>query len=422
MEAALAMILAGGCAEWMGILCRYRPKPLLPFAGSTRVIDFTLSNLIYSELRDIAVLTDCQRTTMAIYLRRWSFMNGNSDNIRVFEPKNGSYMGTADAVYRNLECVQNHGDDLVLVVAGDHIYKMHYQNMLAFHRQRGTDATVGVIPVPIEQSHRFGIITTGDNDRIIDFIEKPERPQSQLASMGIYVFNKQLLFERLSEDATLTNSPHDFGHAILPDMVNRDKVYAYKFDSYWRDIGDPQAYYEANMELLLPELSFSLDGIRPVLTAFKHLPQMPMSQQGSIENSVVSPGCTIKGRVKNSILSPGVWVEEKAEIKNSIVMANSCIGYHSVVDHCILDEGVHVDKFCYLGFESSTIRDNRVVTLLGEGVTVPSLTAICRNCKILPHVGPSDFSGKVVASNSVVAPKRDHALKIKEKGVLTNVG
>lgn len=416
MEPSSAMILAGGWGQRMGILCKHKAKVILPFAGDVRVIDFTLSNCVYSGLRDIAIVTDCQRSAMAIYLRQWLSMHASSANISALEPKGNSYLGTADAIYQNLDYLQNHLSDLVLILAGDHIYKMDYGQMLAFHRNAAADVTVAVATVPIGQAHRFGIVTTDANGRIVDFVEKPELPGSNLVSMGIYVFNKMVLRDRLLEDAGRPNSPHDFGHAILPDMVKRDRVLAYEFDGYWRDIGNPLAYYEANMDLLAPQLSFSLDGTRPVLTTSSDLPERN-SQQGHIQNSLISPGCTIKGRVIDSILSPGVWVEEKAEIRNSIVMANSFIGYHSVVDRCILDEGVNVGKFCYLGFEGSADPEGEILTLVGEGATIPPLTAICRNSKILPHVSPDDFTGKVIASNSVISPKDTRALQTLGGGI-----
>ena len=421
MEPALAMILAGGRGKRMDILCQHRSKPALPFAGDTRVIDFTLSNCIYSQIRDIAVLTDYYRADMASYLKRWSMGNSNSGDIQLLEPKIDSYMGTADAVYQNIEYLEKNSASLVLVLAGDHIYKMNYQAMLAFHRQIEADATVAVIPVPIEQAHRFGIVTIDGKVRVIGFVEKPEVPQSNLVSMGIYVFNKQVLIQRLIEDATLPHSPHDFGHAIMPGMVRRDKVAAYKFNGYWRDIGTTEAYYQANMELITPNLAFSLNGGWSVLTAPNHLPPAKKLQQGSVENSLVSPGCVIKGRVKDSILMPGVWVEEEAVIMNSLVMSNTFIGCHSVVDHCILDEGVNVGKFCYLGFGDTAISGNGV-TVLGKEVTVPPHTAICRNCKILPHVGPSDFIARVIPTNSVLSPRHiSEPLWTEEKEVSGNV-
>jgi glucose-1-phosphate adenylyltransferase len=404
VESALAMILAGGHGRRMGILCQHRAKPILPFAGYSRVIDCTLSNCLHSQIKDIAVVADYQRSAVATYLQSWFLTNDASRNFSILEPRDGSYLGTADAVYQNLEFVESHGDDTIMVLAGDHIYKMDYRKMLAFHRQMGADATVGVVRVPAEEAHRFGIVTV-DGQAIVDFVEKPTMPQSNLVSMGIYVFNKQVLTKRLIEDAALQHSAHDFGHAILPGMMNRDKVYAYNFGSYWRDIGNPEAYYEANMELLLPELQFSLDGMWPILAEANCLPQRSNFQQGSIRNSLVSPGCVIKGEVGNSIISCNVWVEEKAEIRNSIVMANSFVGYHSVVDHCILDERVNIGKFCYLGSGNAATSEKRKVTVVGEGVTIPPYTAIGCNCKIVPNMGPDDFKDKVVLSNSVLSPR-----------------
>lgn len=421
MEPALAMILAGGRGKRMDILCQHRAKPTLPFAGDTRVIDFTLSNCVYSQIRDIAVLTDYYRADMASYLNQWSMGNSNSGNIQLLEPRKASYMGTADAVYQNIEYLEKNSASLVLVLAGDHIYKMDYQAMLAFHRQTEADVTVAVIPVPIEQAHRFGVVTIDSRVRVTGFVEKPEVPQSNLVSMGIYIFNKQVLIQRLVEDAALPHSPHDFGHAIMPSMVRQDKVAAYKFNGYWQDIGTTEAYYQANMELIAPKPAFSLNGGWSVLTAPNHLPPAKKLQQGSVENSFVSPGCVIKGRVKDSILMPGVWVEEEAVIMNSLVMADTFIGYHSVVDHCILDEGVNVGKFCYLGFGDAAVSGNEV-TVLGKEVTVPPHTAVCRNCKISPHVGPGDFIARVIPTNSVLSPRHiSEPLCTEEKEVSGNV-
>jgi len=404
MESALAMILAGGHGRRMGILCQHRAKPILPFAGYSRVIDCTLSNCLHSQVKDIAVVADYQRSAVAAYLQSWFLKNDASRNFSILEPRDGSYLGTADAVYQNLESVESHDDDTIMVLAGDHIYKMDYRKMLAFHRQMGADATVGVVRVPAEEAHRFGLVTV-DGQAIVDFVEKPAIPQSNLVSMGIYVFNKQVLMKRLIEDAALQHSPHDFGHAILPAMVNRDKVYAYDFDGYWRDIGNPEAYYDANMELLLPGLQFSLDGSWPILAETNCLPQRSNFQQGSIRNSLVSPGCVIKGEVENSIISGNVWVEEKAEVRNSIVMMNSFIGYHSVVDHCILDECVDIGKFCYLGLCGDASSGKRNVTVVGKGVEVPPFTAIGCNCRVVPNMGPDDFKDQVVLSNSVLSPR-----------------
>lgn len=405
MSGTLAMVLAGGKGKRMDILCHLRPKPALPFAGRLKVIDFSLSNCIYSEVKDIAVLTDYQRSHMAEYLGRWQLVNANSLDFSVLEPEAGSYRGTADAVYQNLDYLSKRKASTVLVLAGDHVYKLDYRKMLAFHQQVGADVTVGVIPVPFEQAHRFGTVTLGNDGRILEFLEKSPASRSNLASMGIYVFNKDVLSERLTEDADDEISRHDFGYSILPNMVKRDKVFAYGFKGYWQDIGTVEAYYEANMELIRDQPSFSLNGSSPVLTHERLLSTPRIVNEANIRNSLVSPGCVVRGCVENSVLSPRVRVDEGSVVKNSVIMENTSIGYHSLVDRCVLDEEVNVGEYCYIGFGSSLVPGSWDVTILGKGVTVPPRTAIGRNCKILPQVGPEDFATNVVPAGAVILKK-----------------
>jgi glucose-1-phosphate adenylyltransferase len=399
----LAVILAGGKGERMDILCRVRPKPALPFAGRFRVIDFSLSNCIYSGLSDIAVLTDYQRYHMADYLRQWHLVNARSTNFRILEPRNGSYKGTADAVYQNLNHLDKRMVDTVLILAADHVYKLDYRQMLAFHQAVKADATVGVIPVPIEQAHRFGTVTIDADGKISDFLEKSPMPRGNLASMGIYVFNRNVLAARIIEDARDPTSRHDFGYSILPRMVKQDRVFAYRFKGYWQDIGTIEAYYEANMELTKGQPRFGLNGTSPILTRQQHLSPSCIGKQASITNSLVSPGCVVRGRVENSVLSPQVWVDEQAIVRNSVIMGNTFIGRHSVVDCCVLDEEVKVGDYCYLGFGSSLVPGGQGITVLGKGVTVPPHTAIGRGCKISPHVEPPDFTTSLVSPGTVVS-------------------
>ena len=283
MKRVLALVLAGGQGKRMDILCHVRPKPALPFAGRFRVIDFVLSNCVHSRINNIAVLVDYQRSYMANYLRRWHLANASTMDFHILDPKAGSYRGTADAVYQNLEFIRRFPSDTVLILAGDHVYKMDYHQMLDFHERTRADVTIGVHSVPIEQAHRFGIVTTDAEGRIVDFVEKPKLPHSNLTSMGIYVFNKQVLAERLTEDAERIDSPHDFGYAVIPSMVNRDKVFAYEFDGYWQDIGTAQAYYWSNMELIRQQPSFTLDSSKPVFTDLGDLPLPRISPQGSVD-------------------------------------------------------------------------------------------------------------------------------------------
>jgi len=405
MERVLGIILAGGRGRRMDLLCYLRPKPALPFAGKLHVIDFSLSNCIHSQVRNVAILVDYQRNYMADYLEEWAAANAGSARISVLSPELGSYAGTADAVYRNLSYLSTQVGDRVLILAGDHVYRMDYREMLAFHEKVKADATVGVMRVPIEEAHRFGTVVIDSESRIQEFVEKSSRPLGTLASMGIYVFNKDVLAKRLVEDAGIQDSLHDFGYSVLPSMVRRDRVFAYEFSGYWQDIGTVEAYYQANMELLTARPRFSLDSNWPVLSDYSALPVPEGSKGSNVVNSLISPGCAIKGRVENSVLSAGVHVGEQATIRNSIVMANTRVGYHSIVDSCILDEGTQIGEFCYIGFGNTLFPGNWDITVLGKGVTVPSHTAIGRNCRILPHVGPADFTANTVPSGSVVSPR-----------------
>jgi glucose-1-phosphate adenylyltransferase len=220
--------------------------------------------------------------------------------------------------------------------------------------------------------------------------------------MGIYIFNNEVLVKSLSEDAGKEGSLHDFGYSILPDIVKHDRVFAYEFTGYWQDIGTVEAYYQANMELLTARPRFSLDSNWPVLSDYSALPMPRESEDGRVVNSLISPGCVIRGRVENSVISPGVHIEERAVVRNSVVMANTSIGYHSVVDSCILDEGVNIGKFCYLGFGGSLLSGNSDVTVIGKDVVVPGHTAIGRMCKVLPKAGLSDFTGSMVPPGTIV--------------------
>jgi glucose-1-phosphate adenylyltransferase len=395
MGKTVAMIMAGGRGKRMNVLCHVRPKPALPFAGKFSVIDFALSNCVYSGITDLAILTDYQRSYMARYLGAWGLSNAVRTLV-VLEPARGSYKGTADAVFQNLPHLDELNARNVLILAGDHIYKMDYREMIAFHEQTGADVTVGVVRVPIEEAHRFGTVTVGDDGDVLEFVEKSKNSQSNLASMGIYVFNRDVLSQRLAENAQ-TDSPHDFGYAILPGMIGKDKVKAYEFTGYWRDIGTPQAYYVASMELLSAQPPFSLNGTRPVLTQRLDLPPPHISDQAKVVNSLISPGCVIKGYVQNSILSPGVWVDERAEVWNSVLMQNSLIGYHSVVDTCIIDERVNIGELCYIGFGTSLLPGHGEITLVGKGVSVPSQTVINRNSRVLPDAEISSLQSSPVA-------------------------
>jgi glucose-1-phosphate adenylyltransferase len=398
----VAMILAGGQGKRMDLLCRLRPKPALPFAGKLHVIDFTLSTCVHSQIKRIGVLVDYQRNYMADYLKEWAAANAGSAVISVLPPEMSSYAGTADAVYCNIAYLDSPTCDRVLILAGDHVYRMDYRQMLSFHEKVQADATVGVMRVPIEEANRFGTVVTDKESKIQEFVEKSPRPLSTLASMGIYIFNKDTLIKRLAKDSGIQNSLHDFGHSILPGMVKCDRVFAYEFKEYWQDIGTVEAYYRANMELLVASPRFSLDSNWPVLTDYNALPMPEASLDGKVVNSLISPGCVIKGRVENSVLSPGVHVAEQAIIRNSIVMANTHVGSHSVVNTSILDEAVEIGKLSYVGFGKSLLPEDLAITVIGKDVVIPDHTAIGCKCKILPKAWLGDFTGGVIPSGTVI--------------------
>lgn len=391
MHNLAAVILAGGRGKRMDILCDGRPKPSLPFAGRFRVIDFSLSNCINSQINNIVVLTDYQRSAMADYVNRWHMMNSKDTNLCILEPKGTSYNGTANALYQNISYFDDNNIDTVLILAGDHVYNFDYRKMLTFHQNANADVTVGVVPVPSDQAYRFGMVNLDADNRITDFVEKAPVTQSNLASMGIYVFNKRILAERLNDDASNPLSRHDFGYSILPGMVKQDRVFGYRFDGYWQDIGTVEAYYEANMGLTKEHPEFSLNNTTSVLTQDRSLPSPRIGKEAIIKNSLISYGCVVKGRVENSILSPGVTVEEQAVVRNSIIMDGAHIGHRSIVNRCVLDEDVKVGDFCYLGFGSSSLPNDQEITVLGKGVAVPPHATIGRGYKVSPDGLTPDF-------------------------------
>jgi glucose-1-phosphate adenylyltransferase len=398
----IALILAGGRGKRMDTLCYLKPKPLLPFAGKFRVIDFTLNNCVRSRITDIAVMVDYQRESLTEYLNGWRLINSGAADLRILPPKVDSYAGTADAVYQNKNYLEKQDADTILVLAGDHIYRMDYRRMIEFHNKMKADVTVGVVRVPLEEAHRFGTVSADGSGRIKEFKEKSSASTSTLASMGIYIFNKDLLLMRLSEDTLEQDSLHDFGYNILPRMVQTDRVFAYEFKGYWYDIGTIEAYYNTNMELLRPDSHFTADKKWLIFDKSDILVKDIENKEGHIINSVVSPGCVIEGRVENSILSPGVRIEPQAFVKNSVIMADTVIGYHSIVDGCIVDENVNIGQFCYIGFGKGLPDQDLQVTILGKDVIVPDHTAIGRQCNVKPGLGPDAFSTHLIPSGTTL--------------------
>lgn len=423
MGKVLAIILAGGQGERLSLLSQKRAKPAVPFAGKYRIIDFALSNCVNSGITDVAVLTQYRPHSLHDHIgvgKPWD-LDRQQGGITLLQPYVGQhdadwYQGTADAVYQNLSFIIESRCDYVLILAGDHIYRMDYAPMIAYHQQRNADVTLGAVIVPLEEGHRFGILETDVEGQVISFEEKPSQPRGTLGSMGIYVFNRDTLVRKLIEDERAgellaSSTRHDFGHNIIPSMVEgSERVFAYPFAGYWQDVGTIQSYWEAHMTLLGGRSSFDLyDPSWVIHTRSEERPPARIHSGAQVVDSLISHGCIIKGKVERSILSPGVIVEEGAVIQESIIMFDAFIGAGSVVQRSILDKEVCVGENCIIGFGDDMTpnrleptRLNTGITLIGKRAHLPDHLKVGRNCKIGTDLRPEDFSTDTLASGETV--------------------
>src|SRR5229473_4434318 len=423
MSKVLAVILAGGQGERLSLLSQKRAKPAVPFAGKYRIIDFALSNCVNSGISDVVVLTQYRPHSLHDHIgigKPWD-LDRQKGGVRLLQPYLGRqelewYQGTADAVYQNLDFIMESRYDYVLVLAGDHIYRMDYGPMITYHQQRGADATLGAVVVPLEEGHRFGILETDAEGRVNSFEEKPKEPRGTLGSMGIYVFGRDTLTRVLIEDARPaesggTSTQHDFGRNIIPAMMARgERVFAYPFAGYWQDVGTVQSYWEAHMELLADRPAFDLhDRSWVIHTRSEERPPAHIRSGAQIVSSLISHGCIIKGRVERSVLSPGVVVEENAVVRDSIVLFDTVIGAGSVIDRAILDKEVVVGKNCQIGYgddmtpnKLEPTRLDTGITLIGKRAHLPDQLTVGRNCKIGADLRLEDFSTDTLASGETI--------------------
>jgi len=371
---ALAVIMAGGRGERLKALTEHRCKPATPFGGKFRIIDFVLSNCVNSGIRQISILTQYKAQSLIQHVERgWSFLRGEFGEFVEVIPAQQQigeqwYRGTADAVYQNLDLLLSHRPKHVLVLAGDHIYKMDYGPMIAYHVEKGADITVGVVEVPASESRHYGVLTATEWNRVTRFTEKPaqpdtlpNKPDSILASMGIYIFNTRLLEKLLIEDAADAASAHDFGKNILPKAIDSRQVFAYPFQdvktraqSYWRDVGTLDAYYDANLELVhvRPELNI-YDEEWPIWTYQLHQPPAKFildedRRRGMAVNSMVSGGCIISGAVvRESLVFSNVHMDEGSRVERSVILPNVSIGKNCTIVGAIVDQGCEIpDGMC----------------------------------------------------------------------------
>ena len=376
-EECVAMLLAGGQGSRLYTLTEKTEKPAVPFGAKYRIIDFTLSNCVNSGIDTVGVLTQYQPLVLNEYIgngQPWDLdrMNGG---VMVLPPYQGSksadwYKGTANAIYQNLNFINRYDPDYVLILSGDHIYKMDYNAMLEYHKKMNSAATIAVINVPLEQASRFGIMNTDENNKIVEFEEKPKEPKSTKASMGIYIFNRSLLAKYLEADENNPESSNDFGKNIIPAMLDAgEPMYAYEFSGYWKDVGTIQSLWEANMDLLGDNPVFNLyDDDWRIYTRSEVRPPHYIGNDAKVINSIVTEGCEVHGIVENSLLFGGVKVARGAYIKNSIIMQDTVVREGASIYYSIVDGDTEVGAGAKIGNENS---DGQKITLIGSNLVIP---------------------------------------------------
>lgn len=413
----IAMLLAGGQGSRLGILTKNIAKPAVTFGGKYRIIDFPLSNCINSGIDTVGVLTQYQPLRLNQHIGigiPWD-LDRKTGGVTILAPhikgeQGAWYSGTANAIYQNMHFIDEYNPEYVLILSGDHIYKMDYAKMLDFHKKHQCDVTIAVLEVSFEEASRFGIMNTDELDRIVEFEEKPPQPKSNLASMGIYIFNWKNLKEALVED-NKHNDSSDFGKHIIPRMLEQNqKMYAYRFRDYWKDVGTIESYWQANMELIKTVPEFNLyEDFWKIYTNSDHQPPQFTAAEADVQTSLLSEGCEIYGNVYSSVLGPGVVIEKNTVVRDSIIMANTVIKENSVVERCIVDEGCVIGANTKIGIGENTQNQDRPqiydtgITVIGEHSTVPDSVCIGKNCVIYGQTNREDFlEGQLKSGQSII--------------------
>lgn len=404
----LALILAGGKGTRLDILSNRRSKPAMPFAGKYRIIDFTLSNCSQSGILDIAILTQYLPLSLNEHIgsgKPWD-LDRNNSAVTLLQPHNMWYKGTADAVSKNMEFITKKDPKYVLILSGDHIYKMDYRKMIAVHKATRAKLTIACQEVDSSEISRFGIMTTNREDEITEFQEKPKESKSRLASMGIYLFDLDLLKDVLIK---LKEEDLDFGKHIIPYLIENTakSVYAYRFNEYWQDVGTYDSYMATNLDMI--KSYTKLDLYEPswkVFTKSEEKPPVKIYESAEIKHALISNGCVIEGTVINSVLSPGVRVGKGSVIKDSIILNDTIISENVTIDKCIVDKHVVIGNGAYLGYGDDLTPNLEKPEVLSSGITVvekssviPAKTRIGRNCRIF-RIGK--FESTIIPSGSTI--------------------
>ena len=374
----IAMLLAGGQGSRLYALTEKLAKPAVPFGGKYRIIDFPLSNCVNSGIDTVGILTQYQPLVLNEYIgngQPWD-LDRLYGGVHVLPPyqkakKSDWYKGTANAIYQNLSFIERYDPEYVIILSGDQICKQDYSDFLRFHKEKEAEFSVAVMEVPWEEAGRFGLMVAGENDRITEFQEKPKQPKSNLASMGIYIFNWDILKQYLEEDEADPNSANDFGNNIIPNLLRDNRrMYAYHFSGYWKDVGTISSLWEANMEVLDPDHSGInlFDEDWKIYSRKSGMTGHKVSAGAVIENSMVTDGCRIHGTVRHSILFEGVKVEKGAVIEDAVVMGNTVVKSGAVVRHCIVAENVTIGENAVVG--AMPTGDENDVATVGDGITI----------------------------------------------------
>lgn len=364
----VAMLLAGGQGSRLMVLTENTAKPAVPFGGKYRIIDFPLSNCVNSGIDTIGVLTQYQPLELNEYIgngQPWR-LNRSHCGVQVLPPyaksKNSEwYKGTANAIYQNIPFIERYNPDNVLILSGDHIYKMDYSDMLRRHKEAGAACTISVMEVPWEEASRFGIMSVDGEDMITEFAEKPRQPKSNLASMGIYVFSWKALRRYLTEDEADPGSENDFGKNIIPKMLaDGQRMAAFRFQGYWKDVGTLTSLWDANMDMLSPESGLDLsDESWPIFARSVDAPPIYMGGDSRVSHSAINRGCDIEGTVENSVLSPRVTVEKGAKVSYSVLLPGVTVETGAVIEYAIIGEGCHIGKDCRVGGAPDSALDGK---------------------------------------------------------------
>lgn len=396
-----AVILAGGAGTRLHTLTVKRAKPAVPFAGKYRIIDFALSNCVNSRIFDVLILTQYRPHSLNEHIARgqpWDLDRSFTGGVHLLQPFKGHfdndwYAGNADAVAQNLNFVRHGHPEYILVLSGDHIYEMDYDLLIQYHKAKDAEATVCTIRVPMDEASRFGIIDVDEDNHVTDFLEKPANPPSNLASMGVYVFNYDSLEKLLIADQTDPKSAHDFGSDIIPRMVeNNLAVYAYPYDGYWIDVGTIDAYWEAHMDLLANPPSLNLNDRTWIIhTRSEERPPVHIHSGATVRDSLITDGAVITegALIERSVLSPGVYVGPNAVVRESIILNDAYIEAGAVVERCVLDKIVVVGNNARVG----AIHDmgDLGITCVGKNTRIPENYVVGSGCIIGPDLDPKDF-------------------------------